>query len=322
MQNRAHPWIALAALIALIPAASLALESYSQDFEGLFQTDPDALADDGWLVFGNVSAPDGTFLYGYGPFPAPNDGFAFCQIDMDQGGDEQGFQQLVVFSDYNNGDHANGNLIESIVFQEQTVTADDVGGTWRFAFQAKRGNIEGGSTAMGFIKTIDPDNNFALIDLISVDMTGIPETWGGFDVTYGITAELEGKILQFGFSNVASLYESSGIFYDNLVFEEVPVGVPDAAAAGAALGQNYPNPFNPTTRIDFTLEQPGRVDLSVFDVAGRHVATLHRGQLVAGDHHAIWSGRNDGGQAVPSGQYHYRLTTDTGQVSRRMILLK
>ena len=321
MQNRAHALLAAAALIALIPAAGLALEPYSQDFEGLFQTDPDALADDGWLVFGNVSAPDGTFLYGYGPFPAPNDGFAFCQIDIDQGGDEQGFQQLSVFSDYNNGDHAVGNLIESITFQEQTITADDVGGTWRFAFQAKRGNIEGGTTAMGFIKTIDPDNNFALIDLISVDMTAIPDTWGGYDVTYGITEELEGKILQFGFSNVATFYEGAGIFYDNVVFEEVPVGVPDATI-GAVLGQNYPNPFNPTTRIDFSLERPALVSLSVFDAAGRPVATLHRGELGAGDHHVVWSGRTDGGRAVPSGQYHYRLTTDRGQASRSMVLLK
>ena len=33
-----------------------------------------------------------------------------------------------------------------------------VGETWVFAFDAKRGNIAGASTALAFIKTIDPAN--------------------------------------------------------------------------------------------------------------------------------------------------------------------
>jgi hypothetical protein len=131
---------------------------YAQDFEALDQANTDALANDGWLVFGNVFAPDGAYLYGYGPFPAPNDGFAFCAIAAGEGGPDQGDQQLVVFSDYNNTDHADGNLIESNVFQEQIIEAGDLGQTWMFTFDAKLGNIEGGSTALAFIKTIDSGN--------------------------------------------------------------------------------------------------------------------------------------------------------------------
>ena len=116
------------ALLCLAPTASWAdLAPYSQDFEGLDQADPAALADDGWLVFGNVFDPDGSYLYGYGPFPAPNGGPGFSGIDVGQGGPAQGDQQLVVYSDYNNGDHGNGNFIEANVFQEQMVGAADVG---------------------------------------------------------------------------------------------------------------------------------------------------------------------------------------------------
>ena len=99
------------ALLCLTATASWAdLAPYSQDFEGLDQEDTGALAADGWLVFGNVfvyPVPPYWYVYGYGPFPAPNWGppFAFSTIGAGEGGLQQGDQQLVIFSDYNNHDH-------------------------------------------------------------------------------------------------------------------------------------------------------------------------------------------------------------------------
>jgi len=324
MRNRATALCALALLIGLVPAAAhAALAPYSQDFELLDQASPTALADDGWLVYGNVFTPTGTYLYGYGPFPAPNDGFGFCQIDMLQGGAEQGLQQLVVFSDYNNADHANGNLVESNTYQEQTIGAADVGKIWTFEFQAKLGNLEGSSTALAFIKTLDPASGYALTNFITVDMTTIPVTWGGYNLSITILPSLEGQLLQFGFANTATLYEGSGVFYDNVVFHQTGdiSAVPDADAA-VVLGQNYPNPFNPTTSIDFSLAAPQQVDLTVYDLAGRRVATLQSGPMAAGDHHVTWNGRAADGSPAPSGQYCYVLATPTGRVARSMVLLK
>ena len=324
MRKRTMACVTAALLISLAPVAALALAPYEQDFEGLDQSSLTALADDGWLVFGNVFTPGGAYLYGYGPFPAPNDGAAFCAIAVGEGGDEQGIQQLAVYSDYNNTDHAVGNIIESNVFQEQTITAGDVDLIWRFAFQAKLGNIDGASTALAFIKTLDPSSGWALTNFLTVDMTSIPETWGGYSLTIAIDGDLVGQILQFGFANTATNYESSGIFYDNVRFEVVgQAAVPDGATlAGAMLKQNYPNPFNPSTTIDFALERPGFVDLVVLDLAGRRIATLHEGELAAGGHSRVWDGRADTGAMVASGQYRYVLTTASGQVSRSMILLK
>jgi hypothetical protein len=208
----------VAVLVCLSPAAGLALQPYSQNFEGLVQSDPDALANDGWLVFGNVFAPDWTYLYGYGVFPAPNGTNAFCEIVTGEGGPEQGAQQLVVYSDYNNADHGNGNWIEANVFQEQTIDAGNVGQRWNFEFQAKLGNIAGSSTALAFIKTLDPGSGYATTNFITADMTSIPTTWSGFVLSIDIDASLEGQILQIGFSNTATNYEGSGIFYDNIDF--------------------------------------------------------------------------------------------------------
>jgi hypothetical protein len=207
------------AIILLAPTVGRCdLVPYLQDFEMLEQSNPEALAMDGWLVFANVFAPDGSFLYNYGPFPAPNGGPGFCGIDIGQGGPEQGEQQLVVYNDYNNPDHNVGNLIEANVFQEQIIGMMDVGTTWLFQFDAKRGNIEPNSTATAFFKTIDPNNGFALTNFITVDMTDVMDTWSSRLLTIYIDEGLEGQLLQFGFLTVAANFQGSGVFYDNLRF--------------------------------------------------------------------------------------------------------
>jgi hypothetical protein len=218
MSKNVKAILAAATIACLLPAAGLALVPYAQDFEALDASSPDALANDGWLVFANVFAPDGGYLYGYGPFPAPNDGAAFCVVGAGEGGPDQGAQQLVTFSDYNNGDHEVGNLIESNVFQEQIIGADAVGQTWMLTFDAKLGNLEGGTTAVAFIKTLDA-GNFGLIDFVTVDMTSIPDTWGTYMLSLEIRPDLEGQILQIGFANTATNYEGSGVVYDNILWD-------------------------------------------------------------------------------------------------------
>ena len=47
-----------------------------------------------------------------------------------------------------------------------------------------------------------------------------------------------------------------------------------SAPDGFALGQNYPNPFNPSTTIRFLVEKESPVTVTVYDVAGRHIASL------------------------------------------------
>ena len=84
-----------------------------------------------------------------------------------------------------------------------------------------------------------------------------------------------------------------------------------------ALGQNYPNPFNPSTEIGFTLKEGGRVQLLVYDVAGREVARLVDQPLSAGRHAVQWDASR-----LPSGLYLYRLTAGSFTETRAMVLLK
>lgn len=210
-----------AAFLLVAPLASqAALTSYTQDFETLAQADPGALGADGWKVFANVFSPDHTvYYYGYGTFPAPNNSGGFSGIDFnaDPG---HAAQNLVVYSDYNNGDHAAGNQIEANVFQEQVVGAADVGNTWTFQFDAKMGNLESPTTALAFIKTLNPAAGYATTNFITVDMTTTPSAWTTYTLSIGIDASLVGQILQFGFNNTCSLYKGSGVFYDNVSFRK------------------------------------------------------------------------------------------------------
>ncbi len=96
---------------------------------------------------------------------------------------------------------------------------------------------------------------------------------------------------------------------------EVEVNV--ALTEHFALANAYPNPFNPSTTLQFTLREAGDVELSVFDLIGRHVRTLASGYFEAGSHDVQFEAGN-----LPSGTYLYRLETATGPVSGTLILLK
>ncbi|MCB1183010.1 T9SS type A sorting domain-containing protein [bacterium] len=83
------------------------------------------------------------------------------------------------------------------------------------------------------------------------------------------------------------------------------------------LGQNFPNPFNPSTEIRFTLSDPGRVSLKVYNVRGELVDTLADGDMVVGPHAVTWEARDRA-----SGVYFYRLEAPGFTETRKMIMLK
>jgi hypothetical protein len=96
----------------------------------------------------------------------------------------------------------------------------------------------------------------------------------------------------------------------------------EAAAPRFALYANRPNPFNPRTEIAFELSHAQRAHLDVYDVGGRHVRTLVDEVRKPGRHRIVWDGTDQGGRAVASGIYLYRLRGDTRTVTRRMMLLR
>jgi hypothetical protein len=84
----------------------------------------------------------------------------------------------------------------------------------------------------------------------------------------------------------------------------------------------YPSPFNPTTTIPFVLAKPGRVVLSVHDVAGRELVRLVEESMTPGTHAVIWNGRGRGGREAPSGVYFVHLSALHASESRQVVLAR
>jgi hypothetical protein len=97
---------------------------------------------------------------------------------------------------------------------------------------------------------------------------------------------------------------------------------PPEGSALPTLNQNTPNPFNPNTTISFTLPKMTRATLRIYNVAGRHIATLFDGVAIRGMSEHRWAGVDRNGKPVPSGVYFYRLYAENQVLTRKMVLLK
>jgi hypothetical protein len=96
-----------------------------------------------------------------------------------------------------------------------------------------------------------------------------------------------------------------------------------------ALFQNYPNPFNPSTIISYQLPEASIVQIKIYDVLGREVATLINEQKPVGKYNIVWNGTDYKGNKVSSGVYMYRIQTvpltpnsKSFTASKKMVLIK
>jgi flagellar hook assembly protein FlgD len=94
------------------------------------------------------------------------------------------------------------------------------------------------------------------------------------------------------------------------------------ATTTTILYTNRPNPFSRATSIGFRLGRDHAVTLTIYDPAGRLVRSLVSGNQSAGEHSALWDGRDDAGRAVGAGLYFYTLRTADSKTQRKMLMLK
>ncbi len=101
---------------------------------------------------------------------------------------------------------------------------------------------------------------------------------------------------------------------------EFDVGAEDDAPSqptGFALGAAYPNPFRASTVVPFSVERPGRVRVSVFDVLGREVAVLEDREVAVGQHRAVLSGTD-----LASGVYLVVLDAGGRRQATKVLLMR
>ena len=93
-----------------------------------------------------------------------------------------------------------------------------------------------------------------------------------------------------------------------------------AATAPTALHGNAPNPFTQATHISFSVRNGDTGRLEIFDNRGQRVRSL--GRYTAGMHRVAWAGDDDRGRRCASGVYYYRLSTEDGRWTRKMIVVR
>ena len=91
--------------------------------------------------------------------------------------------------------------------------------------------------------------------------------------------------------------------------------------------QNYPNPFNPLTTIMYDIGLMDglsqNVSITIYNLIGQHVKTLIHDKDQVGQFTVQWNGQNEFGQSMSTGVYFIQLTTQTGIVkNKKMMLLK
>jgi hypothetical protein len=91
----------------------------------------------------------------------------------------------------------------------------------------------------------------------------------------------------------------------------------------ASLEQNYPNPFNGVTNIVYTVAARCRVNLAIYDTAGRFVRVLEKGRSREPGRYVIsWDGRDNASRPVTSGIYYVRIKAGKFRQARKMVYLR
>ncbi len=82
-----------------------------------------------------------------------------------------------------------------------------------------------------------------------------------------------------------------------------------------------PNPGS-IQRVSFTLPNKAQVECGVYDLQGRRIAMLARGEFPAGSYNRTWDGRTSDGAKVSAGVYFYRLKVGSDVRTLRAVMVK
>jgi hypothetical protein len=91
-----------------------------------------------------------------------------------------------------------------------------------------------------------------------------------------------------------------------------------AIMSDLSLGMPAPNPVSVSAAIDFSVPSTGRVELAVYDLSGHKTGTIIDGVIVAGVHSVTWQPDS----RIANGVYFLRLTTESGTITRQLMVVR
>jgi len=113
-----------------------------------------------------------------------------------------------------------------------------------------------------------------------------------------------------------SIHNCHDIFCDTINVINNSTGLNEHAAIASSLN-NYPNPFNGSTTVSYTLKQDAEIELAVFDVLGKKVATIDKGLKTTGKHSTVWDAEN-----INQGIYLVQLKVNQQTITKKIIITK
>jgi hypothetical protein len=126
---------------------------------------------------------------------------------------------------------------------------------------------------------------------------------------------------KLGFNTEGIYFDDIGVYYVYTISGvETVSGVP--LASRPSIHKAFPNPFNPETTIEFSVPKPGPVRVGVFDIHGKHVATLVDQAMSSGVFRVRWNGKSSTGADAASGVYYAQIQSRGGSGSGRLVLIK
>lgn len=192
------------------------------------------------------------------------------------------------------------------------------------------------SSTLAFVRPYMDENAVVAINFAGASRTftidpshAVRMTTDGPIPYYDLAADTSGAYVD-GFSvtlppySVTTWITSEDASLDLGPLPELPFGAvytatePDVSLPeGPGLSAPWPNPASGMARVDWTLDEPGTVIMSLYDMLGRQVAIIEKGVRAAGLHET----RFDVGRLGP-GVYRIRLQAGNELVSRSLVVVR
>lgn len=146
------------------------------------------------------------------------------------------------------------------------------------------------------------------------------EGWEPLNTALAVSYPNNYRYVQFRTANAA---DSLRVSWEDVHVSEIPATAPEETVepGGTTFSADFrlyaprPNPSTRSVSLEYRLPRGGRVQLDVFDAAGRRVASLLDEAQPAGTHRRTWSA-----QEVPSGIYFVRCRFEDGVRTEKVVV--
>ncbi|CAI8274385.1 MAG: Murein DD-endopeptidase MepM [Chloroflexota bacterium] len=161
--------------------------------------------------------------------------------------------------------------------------------------------------------------------VITVDQTSNP---GGFITIASLSLRAGSNCAIILRDAVGSESNGSYVAFDAIRFvNNQQVGVQNETSSLVVPRQivvhpSFPNPFNASTNIRYEVMQNSLIEVSIYNISGKHVDTISKGFNSPGKYVVLWDGTNKNNQVLPSGVYYCVVETNGFRDAQKIVLLK